>query len=149
MSATLILKATAGDLHGQQFSFSAPTCCVLGRSRCCTLPLRGDATVSRQHCLVELDDDGIWVQDLDSRNGTFVNGQKIGQRQEGQSDGEKTTLRPPRRPLRDGDQLRVCANVFAVRVVDSAGAAQESSDSVELLDVCRDDPMVEVGPRAE
>jgi hypothetical protein len=40
-------------------------------------------------------------------------------------------LQPPRQCLRDGDQLRICNNVFAVRVVDSAEMClmQQGQDS--------------------
>jgi pSer/pThr/pTyr-binding forkhead associated (FHA) protein len=129
MNATLILKATAGDLQGQQFRFSSPSYCVLGRSRNCTLRLPGDATVSRQHCLVEMDTDGVWIQDLGSLNGTFVNGEKIGQR-ELEHNGDATMIQPPRQGLRDGDLLRICNNVFAVRLV--ADATQRHDSNYEL-----------------
>src|SRR5262245_29404847 len=110
MTTTLILEATAGDLQGQQFRFTQPTSCVLGRSRICNLRLPGDATVSRQHCLLELDAGGVWVQDLGSRNGTFVNGEKIGQRL-ALRDGDATMVQPARHSLRDGDLLRIRNNV--------------------------------------
>ncbi|MCS7090588.1 MAG: FHA domain-containing protein [Verrucomicrobiota bacterium] len=32
-----------------------------------------DSTVSRFHCEIEVRPDGMWVRDLDSANGTFVN----------------------------------------------------------------------------
>src|SRR5262245_5107648 len=121
MTTTLILEATAGDLEGEQFRFSSPAYCVLGRSRSCTLRLPGDATVSRQHCLVELDADGVWIQDLGSLNGTFVNGEKIGQR-DARREGELTMVQPSRQCLRDGDLLRICNNVFAVSVIPSEAA---------------------------
>ena len=119
MNAALILEATAGDLRGEQFRFTRPSYCVLGRSRVCNLRLPGDATVSRQHCLLELAADGVWVQDLGSLNGTFVNGGKIGQR-DARHDGDATMVRPGRQSLRDGDLLRIGNNVFAVRVMDAA-----------------------------
>jgi eukaryotic-like serine/threonine-protein kinase len=131
MNAILILKATAGDLQGQKFSFTGPSYCVLGRSRNCTLRLPGDATVSRQHCLLELDDDGIWIQDLGSLNGTFVNGTKIGQR-EPHRDGDVTMVQPPRQCLRDGDLLRICNNVFAVEVVGEAAINQGRNSDYQL-----------------
>lgn len=136
MNTTLILKATAGDLQGQQYRFSNPSYCVMGRSRSCTLRLPGDATVSRQHCLVELDSEGVWIQDLGSLNGTFVNGEKIGQR-ETPRDGDATMIQPGRQCLRDGDLLRICNNVFAVKVVEeSAATIQQGQDSEYELALC-------------
>jgi transcriptional regulator with GAF, ATPase, and Fis domain len=36
-----------------------------------------DRAVSRVHAFVELKDDGLWVRDVGSRNGTYVNGVKV------------------------------------------------------------------------
>jgi pSer/pThr/pTyr-binding forkhead associated (FHA) protein len=116
MSTLLILKATAGDLFGQEFAIAAPAHCVLGRSRGCTLQLPGDGTVSRQHCLIELENEGVWVQDLGSLNGTLVNGEKIGQREP--RSGDATMIQPPRHGLQTGDELRICNNAFRVEVTD-------------------------------
>src|SRR5262249_1501829 len=113
MATMLILRGLTGELRGQEFAFPGPTQAILGRSRSCTLRLSGDATVSRQHCLIELDEYGVWVQALGSLNGTLVNGEKIGQRQHGRDD-DATLVQPPRHALQDGDELRICNNLFAV-----------------------------------
>ena len=34
--------------------------------------------VSRQHAGIRCDSEGYWIADLDSRNGTYVNGEKLG-----------------------------------------------------------------------
>jgi pSer/pThr/pTyr-binding forkhead associated (FHA) protein len=39
------------------------------------------AFVSRRHCRLTLENDQLFVQDLDSHNGTFVNGRRIDNRQ--------------------------------------------------------------------
>ena len=112
------LRALTGDLRGQEFTFRGPAAyCVLGRSRGCRLRLPGDATVSRQHCLIELEGGSAWVQDLGSRNGTHLNGEKIGQRQE-ERQGDATMVAPSRQELQDGDGLRVGNTVFAVLLSD-------------------------------
>lgn len=36
-----------------------------------------DRVVSKEHCHIELDDDGYVIRDLDSLNGTFVNGERV------------------------------------------------------------------------
>src|SRR4051794_26102086 len=105
MATQLILTGTGGDFVGREFAFTGHTHLILGRSRSCTLRLPGDATVSRQHCLIEVDSSGVWVQDLGSLNGTLVNGRKIGQRDAALND-DHTMMQPPRQGLRDGDELR-------------------------------------------
>lgn len=115
MANMLILRALTGELRGLEFAFTGPVTVTLGRSRGCTLRLTGDATVSRQHCILEMDDYGLWVQDLGSLNGTHVNGEKVGQRTPVLGE-DATMVQPPRHALVDGDELRVCNNLFAVEL---------------------------------
>lgn len=49
---------------------------TVGRSRTSTLFV-DDPTLSRTHCQIEIEADEVFVRDLNSRNGTTVNGQKI------------------------------------------------------------------------
>jgi len=63
---------------------------VLGRAPNAEIQLVDDG-VSRHHAQLRFETTEIWVEDLESRNGTFVNGQKI----------DKPT------PLVDGDKLQV------------------------------------------
>jgi pSer/pThr/pTyr-binding forkhead associated (FHA) protein len=123
MATMLVLKAIAGDLRGSEFSFRGPASCILGRSRSCTLKLPGDGTVSRQHCVIEMEGEDIWVQDLGSLNGTHINGEKIGQRVPA-LETDATMVQPPRQLLSNGDELRVCNNIFQVSLVH-AGACTE------------------------
>lgn len=51
------------------------TSLVIGRSESCDLPLT-DRRVSTRHCLLEFIDDFWWITDLDSLNGTTVNGRR-------------------------------------------------------------------------
>jgi pSer/pThr/pTyr-binding forkhead associated (FHA) protein len=57
--------------------------------------------VSRLHCRLTLQDDGLLVEDLESTNGTFVNGERV------------TKL-----VMRHGDALRVGRVEFAVKETD-------------------------------
>src|SRR5262245_62057836 len=113
MATMLVLRALTGDLRGQEFALASPAHAILGRSRSCTLRLPTDGTVSRQHCLIELDESGAWIQDLGSMNGTHVNGVKIGQRMKSAYE-DATMVQSPRHALQDGDELRICNYVFAV-----------------------------------
>jgi pSer/pThr/pTyr-binding forkhead associated (FHA) protein len=132
-STLLILRAIEGELNGQEFAISGPAHWVLGRSRSCTLRLPGDGTVSRQHCLIEVEEGGAWIQDLGSLNGTLVNGEKIGQRQAIRH-GDATMVQPPRHGLQDGDELRICNNRFLVGVTERKLSESESSTRRPLSD---------------
>lgn len=61
---------------GQHEMLLAPGETLLGRSSECTLILDG-ALVSRRHAIITLADDRLTLRDLDSRNGTYVNGQRV------------------------------------------------------------------------
>ena len=54
---------------------SAPM--TLGRGGQNTVPLDGDEFASARHARVEARQDGLWVEDLGSTNGTFVNGARV------------------------------------------------------------------------
>jgi signal transduction histidine kinase/pSer/pThr/pTyr-binding forkhead associated (FHA) protein len=53
---------------------------VLGRHDSCDIMLE-DKTISRKHARLEIKDEEAFVEDLGSRNGTYVNGQKVARRQ--------------------------------------------------------------------
>ena len=48
----------------------------IGRSEECQLRANSDA-ISRRHCAITISDTEIAIQDLGSRNGTYVNGERI------------------------------------------------------------------------
>jgi hypothetical protein len=54
---------------------SAPL--TLGRGGQNTIALDGDEFASARHAQVESRSDGLWVEDLGSTNGTFVNGARV------------------------------------------------------------------------
>ncbi len=61
------------------FPVAAPTT-TLGRQPDCDLqiPL---GKISRQHCQIQMNEDRLFVKDMKSANGTFVNGKKVVQAQ--------------------------------------------------------------------
>ena len=73
---------------------------TIGRRRECSLRV-SNPCVSRDHCRIFTRDGRVWVEDLGSLNGTYVNEERVGDA----------------RPLQDGDVLRVAYVVFKVRVV--------------------------------
>lgn len=70
---------------------------TIGRSRGNSIVL-DDMLVSRKHLRITADDEGLLLEDLHSRNGTFVNGRRV----------ERTRLH-------EGDRIGVGAAIFEVR----------------------------------
>jgi predicted component of type VI protein secretion system len=90
---------------------------TLGTDPANDLALPADPTLSRLHAVLERFEAGWCVRDLDSRNGTFVNGRRIW--------GE--------RPLRPGDELRVGAIRLVYRGDEPAGAGTQASEPAPEL----------------
>jgi serine/threonine-protein kinase len=119
MPATVTLTATQGKLLGKQFVFEQRTTCIIGRSNDCHPRIPNDEdhrTVSRHHCLLDINPPDIRVRDFGSRNGTYVNGQKIGQRTDKQAPEEAARLTFPEHDLHDGDLIQLGDTVFQVSV---------------------------------
>jgi uncharacterized tellurite resistance protein B-like protein len=53
---------------------------LLGRGRHCDVQIRHDGRVSRQHCRIREDERGYLIEDLESSNGTTVNGERVTRR---------------------------------------------------------------------
>jgi DNA-binding winged helix-turn-helix (wHTH) protein len=81
---------------------------VVGRGEKSTA-LLDSPSVSRRHALIRVDPDRITIQDLDSRNGTYVAGKRV---------AEAT--------LRDGDVVRIGRVTLTLRAVDRLASTDAS-----------------------
>src|SRR3954464_12590688 len=112
---TVTLTVVQGPLAGTQYEFDEPAVYVLGRADECYPRLPDDfqhKDISRHHCLLSVNPPEVWVQDLGSRNGTYVNGRKIGQRIHAvQGDGPVALNTSSRERLQDGDELGLGLNM--------------------------------------
>ena len=121
------LVANNGPLAGHRFELKK-TKHILGRHPDCDVHIELNA-VSRNHCQLILDGDKCFVEDLGSRNGTFVN--------------DETTKLDGRRLLKAGDQIRVCEVTFTLETDKSAaaprGAPQGDVDGAGLGAFIADD----------
>ena len=75
-SVRLVVQRSPSLEEGDEFPLnSAPV--TVGRGGQNDLVLEGDEFASARHARIEVRGDGAWVQDLDSTNGTFVNGSRV------------------------------------------------------------------------
>ena len=75
-SVRLVVERSPSLEEGDEFLLnSAPV--TVGRGGQNDLVLSGDDFASARHARIESRGDGVWVQDLDSTNGTFVNGARV------------------------------------------------------------------------
>lgn len=71
-----VLRFISGKYQGGEFPISADKQILIGRSSDLDMVLVEDM-VSRKHARIAMQADQIWIEDLGSTNGTFVNGEKI------------------------------------------------------------------------
>ena len=72
----LVVRRSPSLEDGAEFPLnSAPV--TVGRGGQNDLVLTGDEFASSRHARIEVRGDGAWVQDLESTNGTFVNGARV------------------------------------------------------------------------
>ena len=75
-SFLLVVQRSPSLEEGDEFPVnSAPV--TVGRGGQNDLVLTGDDFASARHARIEVRGDGVWVQDLESTNGTFVNGSRV------------------------------------------------------------------------
>lgn len=105
------LIVASGKSAGRSISIKRNKLLIGRAEECDVRPLSDE--VSRRHCAVIVGPADVWVEDLKSRNGTFVNGTRI----------EPAT----RTKLADGDLIRVGSLELKVscRAPAAAGGAEE------------------------
>jgi pSer/pThr/pTyr-binding forkhead associated (FHA) protein len=138
MAARVTLTILGGALDGTEYTFENPTqCVIIGRGENCTvrLPNRGwdFKMVSRHHCELEIDPPHVYVRDLGSRNGTYVNARLIGYRPPEESPESGAAMTFGGYQLHDDDVLAIGPVRFRVNVEGAkktkAAPAEADADS--------------------
>ncbi|MEX2310172.1 MAG: SpoIIE family protein phosphatase [Pirellulales bacterium] len=117
------LEIVKGSSPGTRFELDGEKA-IIGRSTECEVPIETPA-VSRRHAAIVRENSSYYVEDLKSRNGTFLNDQRI----------------VDRTPIRDGDLLVICDQEF--RFYSGRGpldgtTGREESSVAELVDDTKD-----------
>ena len=115
----ITLTITQGKLQDKQFTFEDRTICIIGRANSCHIQLPSDrhhATVSRYHCLLDINPPDIRIRDFGSRNGTKVNGKCIGKREKHHTPSQGAKLSFAEYDLHDGDEIKLGNTLFKVKI---------------------------------
>src|SRR5262249_54427588 len=118
-SAMAVLVRTQGT-HQGKWVYPVGHRCVLGRHADCDISdlFHDNNGVSRYHAEVELEGGRYFLQDRGSRNGTFLNGQRV----------------TGRSPLRSGDRIGIAGVELTFTEEDGAAAAEApASDSAHRV----------------
>jgi pSer/pThr/pTyr-binding forkhead associated (FHA) protein len=110
---SLILRFISGKYQGGEFPIAADKQIIVGRSSDLDMVLVEDM-VSRKHARIAMQSDQIWIEDLGSTNGTFVNGEKIS-----------------RARLKEGDRVLIGTSILKVI---SSEAPREGLDAKRELE---------------
>ncbi len=101
-----VLRFISGKYQGGEFPIVNDKPIIVGRSSDLDMVLVEDM-VSRKHARITMQQDQIWIEDLGSTNGTFVNGEKI-----------------KRARLKEGDRVLIGTSIL--KVIAGEGAASSS-----------------------
>jgi pSer/pThr/pTyr-binding forkhead associated (FHA) protein len=99
----LKLKVLKGSGAGKEVKIPTPRC-EIGRGEDCHMRPKSEA-VSRRHCAIVVKDGRVLIRDFGSKNGTYVNGQRV--------DGEAV--------LSAGDKLQIGPLAFEVLIDHTLG----------------------------
>ena len=134
MAGKITLTVTKGELEGKTFEFEEPDRVYVGRQEDCGIVLP-ENTVSRYHCLLDINPPEVSLQDFGSLNGTYLNDMKIGQRDRNQSWEEAKGEERTSYELHDGDRVRLGKRCELTCAVIKAEPAEDNGTVVEENDV--------------
>jgi pSer/pThr/pTyr-binding forkhead associated (FHA) protein len=107
----IILEVLLGSNSGKHFRITPGQRIRVGRSSLADITFPTDGFVSGTHFALENDAEKCWITDLNSRNGTFVNGQRV-----------------RRAVLNDGDTVQAGLTALAVRIKANDSDSGSSPD---------------------
>jgi hypothetical protein len=110
-----VLRFISGKYQGGEFPIVPEKQIVVGRSSDLDMVLVEDM-VSRKHAKIAMQSDQIWIEDLGSTNGTFVNGEKI-----------------KRARLKEGDRVLIGTSIL--KLIASDGQSENPDPKVQLESV--------------
>ena len=110
---SFVLRFISGKYQGGEFPIVPEKQIIVGRSSDLEMVLVEDM-VSRKHAKIQMQADQIWIEDLGSTNGTFVNGEKI-----------------KRARLKEGDRVLIGTSIL--KLIAGDGSGENTTDAKKEL----------------
>ncbi|MBN9165677.1 MAG: FHA domain-containing protein, partial [Myxococcales bacterium] len=114
-----VLRFISGKYQGGEFPIVNDKPIIVGRSSDLDMVLVEDM-VSRKHARITMQQDQIWIEDLGSTNGTFVNGEKI-----------------KRARLKEGDRVLIGTSILKVIAGEGARDSTDAKRDLENVAAAR------------
>lgn len=112
---SFVLRFISGKYQGGEFPITPEKQIIVGRSSDLDMVLVEDM-VSRKHARIAMQTDQIWIEDLGSTNGTFVNGEKI-----------------KRARLKEGDRVLIGTSILKVIAGDGNRDSTDAKRELESV----------------
>ena len=114
-----VLRFISGKYQGGEFPIAPDKQILIGRSSDLDMVLVEDM-VSRKHARIAMQTDQIWIEDLGSTNGTFVNGEKI-----------------KRARLKEGDRVLIGTSILKLIAGDAPRDGMDAKRELENVALAR------------
>src|ERR1700743_2316827 len=116
---SFVLRFISGKYQGGEFPIATDKQILVGRSSDLDMVLVEDM-VSRKHARIAMQGDQIWIEDLGSTNGTFVNGEKV-----------------KKARLKEGDRVLIGTSILKVAAADPAQPQGDAKANLENVAAAR------------
>jgi hypothetical protein len=110
-----VLRFISGKYQGGEFPIASEKPILIGRSSDLDMVLVEDM-VSRKHARISMQGEQIWIEDLGSTNGTFVNGEKI-----------------KRARLKEGDRVLIGTSILKLIASDAPRDGMDAKRELESV----------------
>lgn len=108
------IRIAEGPLAGQSYSFEEHGVLLFGRDPKCHVNLPDDKFISRHHLMFDINPPNVQVRDLNSLNGTIINGVRYGGRTQGTRPVDSKSIEPI--ALINGDRIQAGQTIMLVEV---------------------------------
>ena len=129
------IAVTAGPAKGNVFTFDQPDCFLFGRTKDARVSLPDDPYVSRQHFILEIAPPNCRISDLDSKNGTFVNGTRYGGRKAPEPGTKTAPEGITETRIKNGDEIVVGDTKMKVTLVADKADSEPCADMPDEIEL--------------